>query len=488
MIGKTKYLFHGKDLIAMMHLAVDIGASSGRHILGWLEDGTIRLKEIYRFENRLIEKNGHLCWDIDRLFDEILNGIRAVREAGYAPETMGIDTWGVDYVLLDEQGERIGDAVAYRDSRTDGIREKMEQENGYSFAAHYAATGIQYLRFNTVYQLEAFRREHPEDMARAAHLLMVPDYLHYLLTGKITQEYTNATTTTLVNARTHDWDFDLIDSLGFPRRIFPKILPTGSVIGTFRDDIREKTGLDMRVILPATHDTGSAYISVPAKEAPSVFLSSGTWSLLGTENLEPITSEESMKANFTNEGGYEYRFRYLKNIMGLWMIQSIRRELGEALGERPSFPALIEAAKGAKHFPSLVDVDDDRFLAPPSMIGAVKDACRESGQPVPEATGEVMQTVYNSLADDYRRAIENMAQITGKKFEAVNIVGGGSQDMYLNQMTANATGLPVFAGPTEGTALGNIIVQMITEKEIADLSEARHLIRHSFDIKEVQPK
>ena len=471
----------------MLHLAVDIGASSGRHILGKLVDGKIELEEVYRFENRLVELNGHLCWDIDHLWEEVLEGLRAVKAKGYAPDTMGIDTWGVDFVLLDADGNRIGDAVSYRDGRTDGIREELEKEGTVTFAGQYARTGIQYLKFNTAYQLIALKKERPQDLERAQTLLMIPDYLHYLLTGKITQEYTNATTTALVNAKTCDWDRELIEQFGLPYQIFPKIEKTGTVIGTFRESVKEAIGLDMKVILPATHDTGSAYISVPAKEAPSVFLSSGTWSLLGTENEEPITNEESMKGNFTNEGGYEYRFRYLKNIMGLWMIQSIRRELGSILGERPSFPALIEAAKGAAHFPSVVDVDDDRFLAPKSMIGAVKDACRESGQKVPDTTGEVMQVVYNSLADDYRRAILDMSRITGKTFNCINIVGGGSQDMYLNQMTANAAGLTVYAGPTEGTALGNLLVQMITEGEVADLKEARHIIRQSFEIKEVNP-
>lgn len=472
----------------MMHLAVDIGASSGRHIIGYLKDGKICLEEIWRFENRLIEKDGHLCWDIDHLFEEVLNGIAECAKKGYKPSSMGIDTWAVDYVLLDAEGKRIGDAVAYRDARTDGIREELENHEILSFAEHYAKTGIQYQKFNTAYQLLALKKEHPEQLEQAESLLMIPDYLNYLLTGVKAQEYTNASTTALVNAYTKQWDKDLIEQLELPFQIFQPINVPGTVLGTFTDDIQKKTGLNMDVILPATHDTGSAFLSVPAKDDHSVFISSGTWTLVGVENREPITSRESMELNFTNEGGYEYRFRYLKNIMGLWMIQNIRKELVDEQGNRPTFPQLIEAAENASGFKAVLDVDDDRFLAPASMIKEVRQACYDSSQAVPETTGEIMQTVYNSLAADYAKAVNDLKRLSGKTYTSVNIVGGGSQDMYLNRMTANATGLTVYAGPTEGTALGNLIVQMITENEIASLQEARNIIQKSFDIKEVKPQ
>ena len=470
------------------HLAVDIGASSGRHIIGTLENGKIALKEIYRFENRLIEKNGHLCWDIDHLSSEVIEGIRQCGLQGYRPAAMGIDTWAVDYVLLDAKGKRTGDAVAYRDERTDHIREQLEENNILSFAEHYAKTGIQYQKFNTVYQLLALKEEHPGQLERAEVMLMIPDYLNYLLTGVKKQEYTNATTTALVNAQSNDWDEELIEKLNLPRRIFQPISLPGTEVGEFTEEMQKKTGLNMKVILPATHDTGSAYLAVPAEDENAVFLSSGTWSLLGVENKEAITSKESMDMNFTNEGGYEYRYRYLKNIMGLWMIQNIRRELKDENGKLPSFPDLIKAAEEASGFSASVDVDDNRFLAPESMIEEVKKACMDCSQPVPGTTGEVMRTVYTSLADDYRRAVQSLERLSGKKFTSMNIVGGGSQDMYLNQLTADATGLTVYAGPTEGTALGNLIVQMIASKEIASLSEARHIIRESFDIKEVKPR
>ncbi|MBR2812366.1 MAG: rhamnulokinase, partial [Solobacterium sp.] len=256
----------------------------------------------------------------------------------------------------------------------------------------------------------------------------------------------------------------------------------------FTEKVQAETGLNMKVILPATHDTGSAFLAVPAKDDNAVFLSSGTWSLLGVENKEPITGSESRQLNFTNEGGYEYRFRYLKNIMGLWMIQSIRRELADENGNLPSFPQLIKAAEEAQSFQAHVNVDDDRFLAPAAMIEEVKKACSEAGQPIPETTGEVMRTVYLSLADEYAGAIASLERLTGKKYTSINIVGGGSQDMYLNQLTANAASLPVYAGPTEGTALGNLLVQMMAENEITSLQEARNIIRESFEIKEVKPQ
>ena len=328
-------------------LAVDIGASSGRHIVGTVQNGKITLQEVYRFENGVHRENGHLCWDIDTLAKEVVNGLKAAHDAGFAPATIGIDTWAVDFVLLDADNKRIGDAVAYRDERTEGIREALEKEYGLTFADHYARTGIQYQPFNTVYQLMALKKEHPEQLAAAKTFLMVPDYLNYLLCGVPANEYTNASTTALVGADSRDWDDALIEKLGLPRGIFQPIKTAGTVLGHLTPDIQKAVGFDAEVILPATHDTGSAFLAVPARDGYAAYLSSGTWSLLGVENAAAITGPDSCAANFTNEGGYEYRYRYLKNIMGLWMIQSVRRELGEKTGTRPSFPELIAAAEKA---------------------------------------------------------------------------------------------------------------------------------------------
>ncbi len=460
-------------------LAVDIGASSGRHIVGTVENGRMALHEVYRFENRLVEKNGHLCWDLEALWNSVLEGLRACKTAGYAPATMGIDTWAVDFVLLDGQGQIIGDTVAYRDGRTAGIREALEPT--LPFAEHYARTGIQYQPFNTAYQLAALKNEHPDQLAAAKTFLMVPDYLNFKLTGVAANEYTNASTTALVGAESQDWDDEIISKLGLPREIFQPIRMPGQALGPFTAEIRDAVGFDCTVLLPATHDTGSAFLAVPARDDKAVYLSSGTWSLLGVENPQPITTPESCAANFTNEGGYESRYRYLKNIMGLWMIQSVRRELGEKAGARPTFPELIAAAQACSDFPGVVSTGDDRFLAPKSMIEEVKAACTEAGYPTPETTGEVMQVIYNSLSRDYRSAIEELQALTGKTYTSLNIVGGGSQD------NANATGLPVFAGPTEGTALGNLLVQFIAAGAYSDLQAARDAIKASFDIKEICP-
>ena len=479
------------------YLAIDIGASSGRHILGHVEDGKLVLEEIHRFDNKQVHRNGHDCWDMDNLWKGIVEGLKACKTLGKIPVTVGIDTWAVDYVLLDRDGGLIGDAVAYRDSRT----EKMDKAVDRVIPPEelYARTGIQKQPFNTIYQLMALKREDPAQLEWADALLMIPDYFSYRLTGVKKQEYTNATSTNLVNAAEKVWDIELIKRLGLPTELFGELSVPGTVVGELTAEMRETVGFNTAVILPATHDTGSAFLAVPARDESAVYLSSGTWSLLGVENEKPITTEESRLQNFTNEGGAWYRFRYLKNIMGLWMIQSIRRELNGvayvagresryATGRTYSFPDLIEEAKGAAGFPSVVDANDGSFLAPDSMIDAIRDYCGRSGQLVPETVGEIMQCVYRSLAKCYKDAIEGLSQLTGKTYTSVNIVGGGCQDMYLNQLTANATGLPVYAGPVEGTAIGNLIVQMIAGGEFDSLQTARAAIKQSFDIKEVCPQ
>ena len=478
------------------YLAIDIGASSGRHILGHAEDGNIILEEVYRFENRQVRRDGHDSWDMENLWDGILGGLKQCKAAGKIPETVGIDTWAVDFVLLDENDGVIGDAVAYRDSRTGGMKELV---NAVIPADElYARTGIQYQPFNTVYQLMALKREHPEQLDKAKWLLMIPEYFNFKLTGIKQNEYTNATSTNLVNAEGKCWDREIISRLALPNEVFHDLAMPGTVLGHLLPEIQAEVGFDTTVILPATHDTGSAFLAVPAKDDNAVYLSSGTWSLLGVENEKPITTPESQAQNFTNEGGAWYRYRYLKNIMGLWMIQSIRRELNgvayvqgrenrAAAGKQWSFPDLIDAAQAEADFPSAVDVNRDCFLAPDSMIWAIQDECARTGQRIPQTVGEIMQCVYTSLALYYRDAIRSLEALTGKHYTSINIVGGGCQDGYLNQRTAQATGLPVYAGPVEGTAIGNLIVQMIHAGEFENLQAARDAIRASFEIKEVNP-
>ena len=475
------------------YLAIDIGASSGRHILGHVEDGRILLEEMYRFDNKQVHKNGHDYWDMDNLWTGILGGLKACKEAGKIPQTIGIDTWAVDFVLIDKDGNTVGDAVAYRDGRTKNADKLVDKI--LPAVELYARTGIQKQLFNTIYQLMALKEEHPEQLEQAQTMLMIPDYFDYKLTGVMKQEYTNATSTNLVYAAAKTWDYELIEMLGLPRRLFGELSMPGTVVGNLTEEIQKEVGFDATVILPATHDTGSAFLAVPARDDSSVFLSSGTWSLLGLENKEPITSENARQQNLTNEGGAWYRYRFLKNIMGLWIIQSIRRELNGteyvegrkskyADGKNYSFPDLIAAARECADFGAEINVNDDAFLSPESMIDAIKDHCREHGQLVPEKVGEIMQCVYKGLAKCYADTIKEISAITGKTITSVNIIGGGCQDAYLNEMTAQATGLTVYAGPIEGTAIGNLAILMIASGELSDLQAARDVIYNSFEIKE----
>ena len=462
------------------YLAVDIGASSGRHILAHVEDGKMILEEVYRFENGASKRNGHDCWDLEHLYQSILNGMKACGEMGKAPVSMGIDTFGVDFVLLDENGEIIGDTVAYRDARNEGMDKIVEKT--VSWEELYSRAGIQKAVFNSIYQLTALQQEHPEQLAAAKRFLMIPEYFNYRLTGNDVNEYTNNTTSSLINARTKTWDWEILEKLNIPTHIFKDPAMPGTLVGTLTEEAKAFVGYDCKVMLPATHDTGSAYLAVPARDDNAVYISSGTWSLLGVEIFEPITNEAAMAENFTNAGGYKYRFRFLKNIMGLWMIQSIRRNLDK----KYSFAELETMAREASDFTSIVDVNDDCFMNPVNMIDAVKEYCAKSGQPVPETIGQVMQCVYISLADCYAKSIKGLEKITGKTYTSINIVGGGSKDGYLNELTAKASGLTVFAGPTEGTALGNLMVLMMDEGEYADLAEAREAIKASFEIKEIR--
>ncbi len=460
------------------YLAVDIGASSGRHILAHLEDGKIVLEEVHRFKNGFVEKNGHFCWDTEMLFGGIVEGMKKCAALGKVPRSMGIDTWGVDFVLLDDEGKMLGDAVAYRDSRTEGMDAAVYE--CVPETELYARTGIQKAMYNTVYQLMSIKKTNPEQLEKAAQLLMTPAYYHYLLTGVGMNEYTLATTTNLVNAETKEWDGELLDKLGFPRRIFGKIGQPGETVGKLTDAIAAEVGYTCDVVLPATHDTGSAVAAVPANDDDFLYISSGTWSLLGVERMQPDCSAASQAKNFTNEGGVEYRFRYLKNIMGLWILQSIKRELNDEYG----FAELSNMARGAE-IASIVDVDDMRFLAPKSMINTVKEVCAESGQQVPETVGEVCKVVYLSLSQCYGKAVREMEQVNGRTYSRLHIVGGGCQDNYLNELTAKATGKAVYAGPIEATALGNLLVQMLAAGEFATLAEGREAIARSFDVKPV---
>ena len=457
------------------YLGIDIGASSGRHMLGHMEDGKVVLEEIYRFYNGVSQVNGHLCWDLKQLFAEIKNGMKECAKQNKIPESLGIDTWGVDFVLLDENDQVLGDTIAYRDGRTEGMDEEVyrliSQED------LYQRTGIQKAIFNTIYQLMAVKKQQPQYLEQAKTLLMIPDYFHFLLTGKKAQEYTNATTGQLVDPVKNDWDYELIELLGYPKEIFQKMERPGTVLGDLTEEVAKEVGFTCKVVLPATHDTGSAVMAVPSLSDDTLYISSGTWSLMGTEIKEANCSAESMEKNFTNEGGYDYRYRYLKNIMGLWMIQSVRKELAPDQG----FGTICDNAS-KETIPSIVDANDDRFLAPENMTKEVQKACQESGQPVPEGIAQVAAVIYNSLAKCYAKTVREIEEITGVTYPCIHIVGGGANADYLNRLTAKECGKTVYAGPGEATAIGNIAAQMIAGGEFAGLMEVRASIMKSFDI------
>ncbi|MDE7048579.1 MAG: rhamnulokinase [Lachnospiraceae bacterium] len=461
------------------YLAVDIGASSGRHILGSLKDGKLNLEEIYRFPNGMKDVDGSLCWDVEALFCEIKEGLKRCKEAGKIPSYMGIDTWAVDYVLLDGKDQVLGKTYGYRDSRTTGMDEKVYEI--ISREELYGRTGIQKQIFNTIYQLMAVKQKEPELFDKAESLLFIPDYFHFLLTGVKKTEYTNATTSQLVSPRTKDWDYELIDRLEYPRKIFGKISKPGTYVENFREEIRREVGFDCQVILPATHDTGSAVAAIPTTKDNALYISSGTWSLMGTELMAADCTLESMKRNLTNEGGYDYRFRYLKNIMGLWMIQSVRREFKEEY----SYDYICRQAS-EQTIPSIVDCNDNCFLAPKSMIEEVKDYCQKSGQQVPENEWETAAVIYNSLGRCYAETIGQIEQMTGQKYDRIYVVGGGSNAEYLNRITAKYTGRAVYAGPGEATAIGNLLVQMLYNQEFVNLKMARACVKDSFEIRKYE--
>lgn len=490
---------------ATYYLAVDIGASSGRHILFSLQNGKIASEEIYRFENGMKKKDGKLLWDTDRLFAEIINGMKRCGEVGKIPTTMAIDTWAVDYVLLDENDKVLGDTFGYRDSRTDGMDEEVRK--WISDETLYEKTGIQKQIFNTIYQLTADRMQRPEVLNQAKTFLMLPDYFTFRLTGQKASEYTNATSTQLVSPFTKQWDMELIRTLKLPTEIFLPLKQPGNSLGNLKPEIAEEIGFDCEVLQCATHDTASAVMAMPwvvenrgaATEnlenlnasatggtgdfESALYISSGTWSLMGTELPEALCDTASQKGNFTNEGGYDYRFRYLKNIMGLWMIQSVRHETNDAY----TFAELAKMAEENDDFPSLVDANDPSFLSPQSagmtMTEAVKAYCKNTNQRVPENIGELAAVIYKSLAKCYGETVQKIEANTEQNFDTIYIIGGGCNNDYLNRLTAKTTGKKVSAGPSEATAIGNALSQMIAKGDIRDLATAREMVAKSFDIR-----
>ena len=452
------------------YLAIDIGASSGRHILGWLENGQLRTEEVYRFANGIIKQGDSLLWDAETLVREVITGIKACGEAGKIPKSIAIDTWGVDYVLLDEQLRELPPVYAYRDARTAAMPARVEQL--ISPQDLYVRTGIARQAFNSIYQLMCDKES--GRLAQAAHCLMMPDYLAWRLTGLLTNEYTNATTTGLVNAATRDWDTELLQLLGLPAHIFQPLGRCSDVIGTFTQEIQGKTGFDAQVIFAPTHDTASAVAACDIDEsstdagsadAGSIYISSGTWSLIGIESPVPILSEAAWLANFTNEGGAGGTYRVLKNLMGMWLLQGVRRDIGGSKTPDDLMHMAMESG-----FVELFDVNSPLLTAPENMTNAV---CALLGRQLP--VGDVLNAIYHSLAQAYAQAAEEIEAITGRTFGGIHIVGGGGRDAYLGQLTAQYTGKQVTIGRKEATAAGNLLSQVMADTGMT-LAQARNMM------------
>lgn len=482
------YIFKEKEMFIkiqrgvepMQYVAVDIGASSGRLILGEIKNGKLQIKEVSRFANGFTNEEGTCYWDLDHLLNQILLGLQKIKSMGYEQCVLGIDTWAVDYVLVDENGKRLREAVSYRDDRTMNTINIITKQR--SKKEIYQKTGIQFQPFNTIYQLY---EEDQKLLSAANTILMIPDYLGYCLTGVAVTEETNGSTTQLLNIHEHQFDSDLLALISVKKEQFARLVEPGTKLGTLKKEWFPSYDLpDVQVIAVASHDTASAIVGTPGVGNDWAYLSSGTWSLLGIENNKPIVKDEALQGNYTNEWGAFKTVRFLKNIMGMWLIQEVRR----ILPINYTFPQLVEEAKKVNAFKQFVNFNDERFLNPDNMIEEIQSYCRSTNQEIPISPGELANCIYNNLAIIYAIAIDELEKITGKKIERLHIVGGGSNNEWLNQLTANLSGRTVLAGPSEATAIGNVMMQMITTEEVTDLFAARNLIRHSFQIHVYQPE
>lgn len=455
-------------------LAVDLGAESGRVMAVAYDGATVELEELHRFPNKPVTVRGTLYWDMLRLWGDVQAGLEEGK--GLQPASIGVDTWGVDFALLDGRGDLLGNPVHYRDARTEGMMDAVFRRVPRTDV--FAQTGIQFMPINTLYQMMSLVEGGSPQLALAKTFLTIPDLLNYWLTGARVCEFTNATTTQMFNPHTGDWAAGLLERLRLPTDIFPEIVPPGTRLG-------EHDGVP--VIAPACHDTGSAVAAVPATTDAYAYISSGTWSLVGLEVDEPVMSDAALEANVTNEGGVNGTYRLLKNVMGLWILQQCRKTWATA-GEAYDYGHLVDLAKEAPPLRAFVRVDDDVFLRPGDHPAQIRAFCAESGQPVPDAAGPIVRTVLESLALAYRQTLEQVESVAGRRAEVIHIVGGGSQNELLNQMTADATGRPVLAGPVEATVLGNALVQLIALGELADIAEARRLVAATADLHRYDPQ
>jgi rhamnulokinase len=459
--------------------AIDLGAESGRVFLGTFDGERLSVEEIHRFPNVPVRVQGTLYWDILRLFEGVREGLlRAARVSGGRIASVGVDTWGVDFALLDRQGRLIGNPVHYRDRRTEGMMERVFQR--IPREEIYRRTGIQFMPINTLYQLFAMVAREDPWLEIAHTFLTIPDLFHYWLSGVKACEFTNATTTQCYDPLAGDWAWDLLGRLGIPTHLFPEILPPGTILGPLQPELAQELGLpETQVVAPASHDTGSAVAAVPFQHPDAAYISSGTWSLVGVEVRAPVIREEALADNFTNEGGVGGTFRLLKNVMGLWLLQECRRTWA-AQGQQWDYEALVRLAEAAPPLRSLIDPDDPRFLPPGEMPARIQAFCQETGQPIPEEPAEIVRCILESLALKYRWVIERLEALLARPIPLIHVVGGGSRNALLCQWTADAAGRPVLAGPAEATALGNLIVQAMALGHLSNLEEARAVIRRSF--------
>lgn len=443
-------------------LAVDLGAESGRVMAVHFDGNRLALEEVHRFPNYALTVNGSLQWDILGLWREVQTGIGLGK--AHNPASLALDTWGVDFGLLDRNGDLIGNPVCYRDSRTDGMLERVFAR--VPRAEVFAQTGIQFMAINSLYQLMSLVVNDSPHLQIAQRFLTVPDLFNFWLTGAQVCEFSNATTTQMLNPHTRDWATDLLDALEIPARLFPEVVQPGTRLGTFEG---------VPVIAPACHDTGSAVAGVPAQTPNFAYISSGTWSLVGLEVEEAIVNDAALAVNATNEGGVYGTFRLLKNVMGLWLLQQCRATW-QAEGRDYSYPELVALAESAPAQRSLVDPNDDRFLPPGDHPAHIRAYCAETGQPVPDSDAAIARCVFDSLAQAYRDVLFALRDLTGRTVDVIHVVGGGSRNRLLNQLTADATGIPVLAGPSEATVIGNALVQLISLGELANLDEGRQLV------------
>lgn len=470
----------------MSVLAYDLGAGSGRALLGHLNDRGIETSEIHRFKNEPVKVGERMHWDILRLHHELLQGLTLVKQQGEQPESLGIDSWGVDFGLLGSNGELLGNPYHYRDTQFNGMMDQVRQE--LSSQRIFERTGIQFLSFNTLYQLATLQRSGSPLLHEAERFLMIPDLLRYFLTGEAVNEFTNATTTQIYNPSEGQWDGELLKHIRISEKLFGEVVMPGTRVGQLRSSICNDLGLSpIPVIAVAEHDTGSAVVAVPATERSFAYLSCGTWSLMGTEIDHPAVSSQSLALNFTNEGGAGGTFRLLKNIMGLWILQESMREW-DRQGQGISYDALLAKAEQAPPFASLFDPDDELFMPAGDMTARIRQYCRDTGQVVPEDQGAIARAILESLALKYRRVLGWTEQLSGQTFNGLHMVGGGIQNRLLCQWTANSIGKPVWAGPAEGSAIGNMAVQWMASGAFKDIWEARKAIRDSFPVTTYEPQ